>query len=100
MSAFFVASYNVTNQEGYQQYLQAVIPTIIKHQGEVLMADYEVQAIEGTPSQVNVIIKFASKGAANGWYNDPEYQAIKHFRIDNSSNGVGFIGAQFVPPSS
>lgn len=100
MSAYFVASYNVTNQEGYQQYLQTVIPTIMKHQGEVLMADYEVQAIEGTPSQVNVIIKFASKDAANGWYNDPEYQAIKHFRIDNTSDGVSFIGAEFVPPGS
>lgn len=68
------------------------------HSCEVLAADYASQAIEGEPNAVTVILKFASKNAAMAWYNSPEYQAIKHHRIDNS-DGTAVVVDEWTPPS-
>lgn len=100
MSAYFVASYNITDQSAYQKYLEAVVPTIIKYNGEVLMADYHVEALEGAPCQANIVLKFKDKATAQNWYQDPGYEAIKHLRLENTSDGIAFIGAQFVPPGA
>ena len=46
---------------------------------------------------MTVILKFASKAAAMAWYNSPEYQAIKHHRIDNTE-GTAVVVDQWVAP--
>ena len=97
MTAYFIASYRITNPAGYEPYVPAVIPTFPAHQCEVLAADYASQAIEGAPNAVTVILKFASKAAAMAWYNSPEYQAIKHHRIDNTE-GTAVVVDQWVAP--
>ena len=97
MTAYFIASYRVTNPTGYEPYVPAVIPTLQAAGCEVLAADYASQPIEGAPGEVTVILKFASKGAAMTWYNSPEYQAIKHLRTDNSE-GAAVLVEQWSPP--
>ena len=54
------------------------------------MADFESEAIEGDPGHVTVVLKFASKEAATGWFNSREYQAIIGSRTDNSI-GIGVL---------
>ena len=97
MSAYFIASYRITDPAGYEPYVPAVIPTLQAHGCEVLAADYTSQAIEGEPNAVTVILKFASKAAAMAWYDSPEYAAIKHHRIDNS-DGIAMLVDQWTPP--
>ena len=97
MSAYFIASYRITDPAGYEPYVPAVIPTLQAHGCEVLAADYTSQAIEGEPNAVTVILKFASKAAALAWYNSPEYQAIKHLRTDNTE-GTAVLVDQWTPP--
>ena len=97
MSAYFIASYRITDPAGYEHYLPAVMPTLQTAGCEVLAADYASQAIEGAPGEVTVILKFASKEAALAWYNSPEYQAIKHLRTDNSE-GTAVLVDQWSPP--
>ena len=97
MSAYFIASYRITDPAGYEPYVPAVIPTLQSHGCEVLAADYTSQAIEGEPNAVTVILKFASKEAALAWYNSPEYQAIKHLRTDNSE-GTAVVVDQWRAP--
>ena len=97
MSAYFVASYRITDPAGFESYGTAVAPTIMASGCEVLAADYASQAIEGEPNAVTVILKFASKEAALAWYNSPEYQAIKHLRTDNSE-GTAVLVDQWSPP--
>lgn len=65
---------------------------------EILAADYASQTIEGSPGDVTVILKFASKAAAMAWYDSPEYQAIKHLRTDDSV-GAAVIVDQWLPPA-
>ena len=88
MPAYLIANYKLTDPEAYQAYLPAVAPTLEAHGAEVLVADYESEAIEGTPDGVTIILRFPSKEAARAWYRSPEYQAIINLRTDNTD---GFI---------
>jgi len=98
MSAYLIANYKITNPEEYKPYVPAVMPTLEAHGVEVLVADNDTEVVEGTPSNVSVILRFPSKEAAYAWYNSPEYQAIIHHRKDNTKGFVVFAD-QFSPPN-
>jgi uncharacterized protein (DUF1330 family) len=95
MSAYLVYSYTVTNPDAYQAYPPAAMPTLAGHDVEVLVADYDSEAKEGSPSPVTVVLRFESKAAAESWYESEAYQAIKHLRTDNTDGSVvlceGFV---------
>ena len=99
MSAYFIASYRITDPKGYEPYVPAVIPTLQAHGCEVLVAEHSSEAVEGAPGEVTIVLKFASKEAGRAWYNSPEYQAIKHLRTDNSE-GTAVVVDQWVAPVS
>jgi uncharacterized protein (DUF1330 family) len=90
MAGYFVANYTITNQAGYQEYLAAVGPTLTAHGAESIVVDRGCELLEGSAGQVTVVLRFATKAAAQAWYESPEYQAIKHLRTDNSE-GIGVI---------
>ncbi|HEX3923228.1 MAG TPA: DUF1330 domain-containing protein [Streptosporangiaceae bacterium] len=90
MAGYFVANYTITNQAEYQQYLAAVGPALQAHGAETVVVDRDCELLEGSPGQVTVVLRFASKAAARDWYESPEYQAIRHLRTDNTE-GIGVI---------
>ena len=90
MPAYLVANYRITDVEGYQRYTAAVGPTLAAHGAEVLVADRATEMKEGSAEHVTIVLKFASKETAHGWYNSPEYQAIIHHRTDNSEGMLVF----------
>jgi uncharacterized protein (DUF1330 family) len=90
MAGYFVANYTITNQAGYKEYLAAVGPILEAHGAEFVVVDRDSELLEGSAGQVTIVLKFATKAAAEAWYESPEYQAIKHLRTDNS-DGVGVI---------
>ena len=97
MTAYFLASYRITDPAGYESYVSAVMPTLQAHGCEVIAADNASQVIEGEPNAVTVILKFASKEAAMAWYVSPEYQAIKHHRTDNTEGTAVLVDQWTVP---
>ena len=97
MTAYFVATYRITNPEGYEPYVPAVFPTLMAHGCEIIVADYASVPMEGTPPEVTVVLKFASKAAATAWYESPEYQAIKHLRTDNSEGSAVLVDPVVAP---
>ena len=97
MAAYLIASYDITNTEGYQSYTAAVGPTIISHGGEILVAGPGSEIIEGSPGAVTVVLKFPSMDALKGWYNSAEYQQIIALRTDNTQGGMIFAN-EFVMP--
>lgn len=97
MAAYLIANYRITNPETYEAYPPAAIPTLSAHDVEVLVADYDSEPIEGNPSSVTVVLKFASKEAARAWYDSPEYQDVVHLRTDNSE-GFIVLADEFVMP--
>ena len=85
MAAYMVFNYRITDQAAYKPYLAKVGDTLNAHGAEVLVADFESEAIEGDAGHVTVVLKFASKDAARGWFESPEYQEIIALRTDNST---------------
>jgi uncharacterized protein (DUF1330 family) len=98
MPGYLIASYTVTNQEEYQKYLAAVAPIMEAHKAEPVVADFNAEPLEGSPGQITIVMKFPSKEAIRAWYESPEYQAVKHYRTDNSE-GVLIITEGFTPPA-
>lgn len=99
MAAYFIITYDVTDPEGYGPYVPGVIPLLEKHKGEVLVADYAADSVEGEARGVNVVLRFASKEAAMGWYNDPDYLPVRQIRFNSTSNGTAMLAEEFVMPS-
>ena len=97
MAAYVIVSYTVTDQEGYASYIPAVGPILRAHGAEVLVAGAGGDVREGDPPDQTVVLRFASKEAAQGWYDSPEYQAVVHLRTDNS-RGTLVICDEFVRP--
>ena len=95
MSAYLVLNYTITNPQGYEAYIPAVLPTFASANAEVVVADYESDTVEGSPGPVTIVVRFESKEAARAWYESPEYEAAKPHRTDNSEgmavlcNGFG-----------
>jgi uncharacterized protein (DUF1330 family) len=90
MAGYFVANYTITNQAGYREYIAAVGPILEAHGAENIVIDRGSELLEGSAGQVTVVLRFATKSAAEAWYHSPEYQAIMHLRTDNTE-GIGVI---------
>ena len=90
MAGYFVANYTITNLAEYKEYLTAVGPVLEAHGAENIVIDRDSELLEGSAGQVTVVLRFATKSAAEAWYESPEYQAIRHLRTDNTE-GIGVI---------
>ena|ERR1039458_5202457 len=97
MAAYLLASYTVDNEEGYAPYVGAVVPVLMAHGAEILVADASPEVREGEPHEHQVVIRFPSKEAANAFYDSAEYQAVIHHRTDNS-RGTLVICDELVMP--
>lgn len=100
MAAYIIVSYDVVDPQKYADYVPGVIPLLMKHGAEVLVADYEAKSLEGEASGVQVVLKFASEEAAMNWYDDPDYTPIKKIRLDSTANTVACLTKEFVPPTA
>ncbi len=90
MAGYFVANYTITNQAAYMEYVAAVGPILTAHGAENIVLDRDCGLLEGSSGQVTVVLRFATKAAAQSWYESPEYRAIKHLRTE-STEGIAVI---------
>lgn len=88
MSYYFVANYDVTNQPMYDEYVQAVGPTLMQYGAKIVVADHHPIPAEGQSRRTLIVLEFESEAAALRWYNSPEYQAIINKRINASEGWV------------
>ena len=85
MAAYMVFNYRITDHDAYKAYLGKVADTLNAHGAEIVVADFESEVIEGDAGHVTVVLRFASKDAAKGWFDSPEYQEIIGLRTGNST---------------
>jgi uncharacterized protein (DUF1330 family) len=91
MPAYFVADFEITDQEGMAAYRAAVPATIAQHGGRYLTRGGTVELVEGGPEPKRVVIlEFPDVAAIKRWYNSTEYQQILPGRLNNS-RGRAFI---------
>ena len=67
MAVFYIGSYDVTDPELYDQYVQKVIPLLSKHGCEIVVADREAMNIEGASRSIHLVLKFATKDSVGAY---------------------------------
>lgn len=86
MSAYYIISYDVVDQQGYELYASEVGQLLPNYDASVLFSDNQAVTIEGVHSQINAIVVFPSKALALECYNSAEYQEIKKIRLRSVKN--------------
>ena len=86
MAVFYIGSYDIVDMNAFKTYPAVVLSLLPKYGGEVLASDTSALVVEGTGRTMNAIIRFPSKEAALGLYNDPAYQDAKRVRQSSTTN--------------
>ncbi|MFT4584548.1 MAG: hypothetical protein ACI915_001137 [Gammaproteobacteria bacterium] len=100
MAVYVTVNLDIEDRPGYDAYVAAVIPLLVKHQAEIVAADYAAKTLEGEQRDVCVILRFESQSAAMNWYTDPDYVPVKQMRINATSNATLMLGQGFEAPSN
>src|ERR1700730_2559165 len=68
-------------KEARAQYQQAARAVIVKHGGEVVARGSGLGNLHGAHQyQVGIVLRFACKAAAGGWYTDPDCRRLLPLR--------------------
>jgi uncharacterized protein (DUF1330 family) len=99
MAAYYIGSYDIDDPETFRKYPPLVAALLPKYGGEVLASDTNAYVVEGTARKMNAIIRFPSREAVLGFYNDPAYAEAKRLRQRSTSNVSMVIVEEFVRSS-
>jgi len=97
MSGYVIANYTINDPEAFEKYPPAVGPTIAQYGGRLLVADRGVNAVEGSPQPVIVVVEFESVEAARRWYDSPENTAVKGLRTSTTDGWLAIADAFVMP---
>ena len=86
MAIYYIGSYDIIDAEEFKKYPPVVMSLLPKYGGVALASDTAAFLVEGTARTMNAIIRFPSKEAALGLYNDPAYQEAKRIRQASTRN--------------
>jgi uncharacterized protein (DUF1330 family) len=93
MAVFYIGTYDIVDSEQFKKYPPLVMALLPKYGGEILASDTQAFVVEGSGKTMNAIIRFPSKEAALGLYNDPDYQEAKRIRQASTKN-ISMVLAQ------
>ena len=82
MSAYVIAMFDVSDQENYAKYAASAPAATAKFGGKAIARDANAGPLEGdfSPDRV-VILEFPTVEDAKAWYDSPEYQEARNFRL-------------------
>ena len=101
MAAYFILTQTITDLDKYrQEYIPGVLPFLAKYKGEVLVADFNAEPVQGDPAKGVVVLRFPSEQAIRDFMADPDYQPIKELRLSITTNANAVLAPEFVPPTS
>jgi uncharacterized protein (DUF1330 family) len=86
MAAFYIGTYDIVDANEFRKYPPLVLALLPRYGGEVLASDTAGVLVEGAMRTMNAIIRFPSKEAALGLYNDPDYQEARRIRQSSTRN--------------
>jgi uncharacterized protein (DUF1330 family) len=97
MAAYYIGTYDIIDADQFRKYPPLVMALLPKYGGEVLASDTAGLLVEGTIRTMNAVIRFPSKEAALGLYNDPAYQEAKRIRQASTRNVSMVVVEEFRP---
>ncbi len=101
MAAYYILTHTITDVERYrEEYVPRVIPFIAKYDGEVVVASFDAEPLQGNPEKGVVVIRFPSEQSVRDFMNDPEYQPVKEVRLALTTNANAVLAPEFQMPDS
>ena len=92
MSTYGIARLrNVAIGPAIVEYLQRIDATLEPFGGKFVVHGGPYEVLEGNWSGDVIIVEFADRERARGWYESPTYREILPLRTDNSDADVIFI---------
>ena len=89
MPALLIVDETITEQELFEEYKRAVVPTIEKYGGRFLARGEALETLEAngtwTPDRL-VIVEFPDMAALKAWYESPEYAPAREIRLRSASS--------------
>lgn len=96
MAAYFILTQTVTDLDRYySDYVPGVMPFLAKYRAEVLAADAGAEALEGSPAEGVVVIRFPSDQAIRDFLADPDYQGLKALRFSITTDASAQLAPEF-----
>lgn len=95
---YYIGSYDIVDADEFAKYPPQVLALLPKYGGEVLASDTSAFSVEGNARTMNAVIRFPSREAALGLYNDPEYQGAKRLRQSSTRNITMVLASEFAFP--
>lgn len=81
MSAYLIATVDVIDTVGFDEYRQKVPATITAHGGRYIARGGAVEVLEGTwPPGRCVLLEFPSMAQLKTWWDSPEYLPLRALR--------------------
>jgi len=95
MTAYLIASYDVTDPETYAKYnpasLEQIGGLVARHGGRVLAAGADGDWLGDSRRDVMVLLEFPSREAAMAWHEDPDYVPIRALRLASTNHILGCV---------
>jgi uncharacterized protein (DUF1330 family) len=94
---YMVANYTINDQAVFRQYMKEAGPLAPRFGGKIIVFNLNAAAVEGDPKRVIAIAEFPSLADAQRFYDSPEYEAARKFRVASTEGSI-IITEGFVPP--
>lgn len=87
MAGYIMIDLEITDPEGFQEYLKLAGPTVKQYGGKVLIGGATSQTLEGDwQPRLLSVGEFESVEQALRWYNSPEYAPARALRFKVAKN--------------
>ena len=88
---YWIAHVDVTDPEGYKEYVAANAAAFHKYGGKFIVRGGRFEAPEGQARSRNVVLEFKDYDTALACYHSPEYAAAKALRIGRADANLLII---------
>jgi uncharacterized protein (DUF1330 family) len=92
MSAYVIVDIDVTDPQGYQEYIKLAPPTITAYGGKYIARGGKTEVLEGewAPKRL-VILEFENLERAKAWLESPEYHTPRQMRHRTATTNMVVI---------
>ena len=96
MAGYVIVDIGPSDRDAMKPYLDKAFDMIKSHGGKVIVRTSNIDIREGShgagwsPTRI-LIIEFPSMGAAQAWYDSPEYQEILPIRVKNAKDNLVIV---------
>lgn len=96
MRYYAIAELDITDPSWVRDYVANVTPMVERHGGRYLARTAQVEQIEGekAPAQIQMIIAWPSKAAADEFYSSEEYRPYREARRAGARNEFVLIAGE------